>query len=356
MTIKRQSYRICQGLPIKLEVSYHKSKGIGGFVESGFMNHKPRNIVSKEVSLKKVSIGQLPPQVYACVLAGLLYNSEMVSLNESLAAFRERFLQSFPWRAGLFIIVAALVLAWMLYAPEGILGKADAVGYAVCHRIGDRSFHIGDYQFSVCARCTGQYLGAVLGMGFLTIFRKGRSGRPPWLIIGILGLWAVGYAVDGVNSALHLLPWTENLWLYEPDNILRLITGTGVGLALSVMLFPAFNQTLWKRSDPRPVLEGRRDFGLLLVLAVMLILLVLTENPIILYPLSLISAGGVLMLLTMVYTMVWVMVFRAENHFENIYQIFFPLLAGFAVALTQILALDIFRFWLTGTWGGFPFD
>jgi len=173
-------------------------------------------------------------------------------------------------------------------------------------------------------------------------------------VIGILGIWAVGYAVDGVNSALHLLPWTEKWWLYEPNNTLRLITGTGVGLGLGVMLFPAFNQTMWKQYNPKPVLMGMRDFGALLILAVGLILLVLSENPVILYPLSLISAGGVLMLLTMVYSMVWVMVFRMENRLENVYQSFFPLLAGLAVALTQILAIDIFRYWLTGTWGEFP--
>jgi uncharacterized membrane protein len=278
----------------------------------------------------------------------------MVSISESLAIFRERFLQKFPWRVTLVMVVLGLVFAWMFFAPGGILGKADAVGYAVCHRIGDRSFHIGDYQFSVCARCTGQYLGAVLGMTFLTIFRKYRSGRPPWLVIVILVVWTVGYAVDGANSALHLIPWTEKYWLYQPNNTLRLITGTGVGLGLSVMLFPAFNQTMLKRYDSGPVLAGLRDFGFLLALTAGLIVLVLTENPIILYPLSLISAGGVLMLLTMVYSMVWVMVFRAENRFEKTSQLFFPLLAGFAVALTQILVIDVFRYWLTGTWSGFP--
>jgi len=278
----------------------------------------------------------------------------MVSISESLAIFRERFLRVFPWRVTLVIVVLAMVLAWMFFAPDGVLGKADAVGYAVCHRIGDRSFHIGDYQFSVCARCTGQYLGAVLGMVFLTIFRRYRSGPPPWPVIGILVVWAAGYAVDGANSALHLIPWTEKYWLYEPNNTLRLITGTGVGLGLSVMLFPAFNQTMLKRYDSRPILTGFRDFGFLLALAAGLIFLVLMGNPIILYPLSLISAGGILMLLTMVYSMVWVMVFQAENRFENISQLFFPLLAGFAVALTQILVIDVFRYWLTDTWSGFP--
>jgi len=278
----------------------------------------------------------------------------MVSFAKSFSTLRAYILDRLPWRVILVTGVAALILTWMLYAPEGILGKADAVGYAVCHRLELRSFQIGDYQFSMCARCTGQYLGAVLGMMFLAIFRHGRSGRPPWIVIGILLVWAALYAVDGVNSFFHLIPGAETLWIYDPSNELRLITGMGVGLGISIMLFPAFNQAIWKRYDHRPVLESLKDFGILVILAILIIIMILTDNPIILYPLSLISAGGVLMLLTMVYSMVWVMIFQKEGSFESIRQYFFPLLAGFAVALIQILILDIARYWLTGTWGGFP--
>ncbi|HBY06379.1 MAG TPA: hypothetical protein DEH22_00770 [Chloroflexi bacterium] len=278
----------------------------------------------------------------------------MVFLSNTISTFRENFLQRFPWRIVLTLGVGLLILIWMLFAPEGLLGKADAIGYAVCHRIDTRSFHIGDYQFSVCARCTGQYLGAVLGFVFLTIFRPRRIGRPSWLIIVVLLLGAAGYAIDGFNSFLHLIPWTEHYWIYEPNNTLRLITGTLMGLGLSVMLFPAFNQTIWQKYDRRPVLEGWRDFGGLLLLAACLDLLVLSDNALILYPFSLISAAGVLMLLTLVYTMVWLMLFRFENRITQVSQLLYPLLAGFAVALTQILVLDAFRYWLTGTWGGFP--
>jgi len=277
----------------------------------------------------------------------------MAVLGETLSSVRAFILNRVPWRPILIICLVVLVSIWMLYTPDGVLGKADAVGYAVCHRLDHRSFHIGEYQFSVCARCTGQYLGAVLGLLFLSILRPRRVGRPPWSVIVILLLGAVGYAIDGFNSFLHLLPWTENFWIYEPTNTLRLITGTMVGLGISVMLFPAFNQTIWIRYDPRPVLRGK-VFIVLLALAVVLVLLVLTENPTILYPLSLISAGGVFILLTLIYTIVWIMLFGLENRFDHLHQLIFPLLAGFTVALLQILVIDGLRYWLTGTWGGFP--
>lgn len=277
----------------------------------------------------------------------------MALLSESLSIVREFILYRFPWRPILVVSLFILISIWMIYAPDGILGKADAIGYAVCHRLDQRSFHIGDYQFSVCARCTGQYLGAVLGLVFLALLRPRRVGTPPRIVILILVIGALSYVLDGFNSFLHLLPWTERFWIYEPHNNLRLLTGTMVGLGISVMLFPAFNQTIWKRYDSRPVL-GVKEFVVLLVLAVILDLLVLTEESTILYPLSLVSAGGVLVLLTLVYSMVWIMLFRLENRFDHLGQLVFPLLAGLCVALLQILVLDGFRFWLTGTWDGFP--
>ena len=278
----------------------------------------------------------------------------MASLRRFLIISLDYLKRRFPWQIFLILIVIILLSIWIVYAPEGILGKADAVGYAVCHRIASRSFFIGEYQFSVCARCTGQYLGAVIGILFLLIFRPYRSGRPSLIIIGFLLLWGMTYVVDGLNSFLHLIPGTERLWLYEPNNTYRLLTGMGVGVGISVLIVPAFNQTMWKRYDPRPILEGVYDFGVLFLSVAILSLIVLRENPIILFPLSLISAGGVLILLTMVYSMLWVMLFRAEGRFERIGQLFYPLVAGFAVTLFQLILISVLRYSLTGTWGEFP--
>ena len=96
------------------------------------------------------------------------------------------------------------------------------------------------------------------------------------------------------------------------------------------MLFPAFNQTVWSDTDEKHAgLPGWKAFGLLLGIQAVLDLLVLTESPAVLYPLAVIEALGVWLLLTLVYTMVWVM-------------------------LTGTFGIDLLRFWLTHTWGGFP--
>jgi len=254
-------------------------------------------------------------------------------------------------RGLLILSVLFLLVGWLLNTPPGILGKADAVGYAVCHRIDLRSFHLGERQVPLCARCTGMYLGAVLGIGFQAWRKPRRAGSPRPSVLIALGLLAAAFAFDGINSYLHLIPGTPRL--YEPQNWLRLFTGSGMGLALAGMLYPAFNQTFWKHSDPRPALENLGSLGVLVALASLLNLLVMTENPLVLYPLALISAAGVLLVLTTVYSLVWLMLFRAENRLERLSQAWLPLLGGFGAALLQIVVLDWLRYLLTGTWDGF---
>jgi uncharacterized membrane protein len=247
--------------------------------------------------------------------------------------------------------VALLLLGWLLNTPAGLLGKADAIGYAVCHRIDVRSFHLGDRPLPLCARCTGMYLGAMLGLLYQSIFYRRRTGTPPLRIIIMLGMMVLAFVVDGVNSFLHLIPGAPGI--YEPNNILRLFTGTGMGLVIATMLFPAFNQTVWKDWDPKPAFNSLRGLGGLVVLALALDGLVLTGSSWVLYPLALTSALGVLVLLAMVYSMVLLLLLRFENRFQFFYQLILPLAGGFGVGLLQIVLLDVVRFAFTHTWDGF---
>ena len=265
--------------------------------------------------------------------------------------------------ASKYLVVAAAVLVftgWFLSTPPGLFGKADAIGYAVCHRISERSFHIGSYQLPLCARCSGMYLGAVTGLVFQSIAGWKRSKAPRWSIIAVLVLFLVAFGIDGVNSYLYLLKQVQPGFLakvpniYVPNNTLRLLTGSGMGLGIAAMLFPAFNQTIWTdHDDSRAALSGWKTFSLLLGIQVALDLLVLTQSPIVLYPLAIIGVLGVWLLLTMVYAIVWVMITKQDNSYTKLRQLWLPLLAGLTITVLQTAAIDMLRFWLTGTWGGF---
>lgn len=262
---------------------------------------------------------------------------------------------------GLVLISFVLVfLGWLLTTPPGFSDKVDSIGYAVCHRISERSFHVGDYQLPLCARCSGMYLGAMLGLCFQAIISRRRSGMPPWRVIIPLAVLVLVFGLDGTNSYLYLLKQTypgalANIPnLYIPNNILRLLTGSGMGIVISAAMYPAFNQTIWKEQDFKPALSGVKDLSMLLVITLIFDLLVLTDNTFVLVPLALISTAGVLVLLTMIYSILWLMLFRQENKFDKISQVWPGLLAGFTLGILQIALIDAVRFWMTGTWGGFP--
>ena len=254
-----------------------------------------------------------------------------------------------PWLlAG---VAAVLLVLWLWHTPPGLLGKADAVGYAVCHRIEGHSFHLGSRQLPLCARCTGTYLGAVLGVAAMFVMRRRRAGRlPPLPVIVALVLFVVAMGIDGVNSYLTFFPGLPHL--YEPQNWLRLVTGMFEGVALSLLVWPIFNQTLWRVWDDRPAVANLRELGYIAAGAVVLIGLVLIDNEWVLYPLALLSAGGVVMMLTLLDTIILLIVIRRENRVASWRGAVLPLLAGATLALAQVAVIDAGRFAVFGTWGG----
>jgi uncharacterized membrane protein len=262
------------------------------------------------------------------------------------------------WRWVVVFILAVILGIWLSFTPEGVFGKADSVGYAVCHRIDLRSFHIGERQMPLCVRCTGQYLGAMTGLAFQAIFSRRRAGSPPWRVIAILALLAGFFGLDGMNSYLHLPPivkaFPNMLLLYEPNNVLRLVTGTGMGLVISAALYPAFVSTVYRQYDRAPALPGLKVLLAMMVSALAVSSLALTNLDWVLYPLALISSAGILVLLTMIYTIVLLMAFRLDNRYERLSQAVFPIIAALCVTILQIAMMDIGRFLLTGTWGEIP--
>lgn len=261
------------------------------------------------------------------------------------------------WRWVILILIAILVFIWLYFTPPGVWGKADAIGYSVCHRIAERSFIINGRQLPLCARCTGQFLGAMLALIYQAVIGKRRMGRPALGVIAILVILFITYAIDGLNSYLHLTPLVEAFpslpRLYEPSNLLRLLTGTGIGLVIGAALYPSFNSVIWQKPDPRPALGDFKSLAGLILLSLGLDALLLLNIPWIMLTMAILSALATLTLLALVYTIVVVMLFHQENRAERLLHVVMPFIAGLGIALLQIAVFDLLRYQLTGTWEGF---
>lgn len=86
-----------------------------------------------------------------------------------------------------------------------------------CHQIPERSFFFRGYQFPVCARCTGIFLGGFIGIIFFFIFSINW-----WICLLLL----TPMVIDG--GLQYIRVWKSN-------NILRVLTGFIAGFGLGYL-------------------------------------------------------------------------------------------------------------------------
>ena len=238
-------------------------------------------------------------------------------------------------------------------AHDHMLEGADWLGYAVCHRITERSFIINGRQFPLCARCTGMYLGAALSLIILWLAGRSRYAALPRLpiLLTLLGFIVI-MGIDGINSYSHFFPNAPHL--YQPRNWLRLLTGMGTGLAIGSIILPALAQTLWREPNFRPSLANGRELVGLIVVGTTAVLLILSNQPHILYVLAIISAGGLLAIVTVLNTVMVLIITRREGQAQTWQQASLPLLIGLILTIIELSAISYLRFSLTGTMTGLP--
>jgi uncharacterized membrane protein len=248
------------------------------------------------------------------------------------------------------VVVAVLILLSPLW-PVPFLDKLDVAGSAVCGRLPDHSLHIAGRQLPLCARCTGTFLGTLLGFGGLLALGKRKSAQmPPPVVVGLLVGFIFLMAIDGVNSYLSLILGTP--LLYTPHNLFRLATGTLHGLALGIIVFPIFNFTLWKEPENRPALSGVRELGLiLLVLVAPTVLLVQTQMDVLLYPVATLSVTGVLAILTAVNSMVVIIAMRREAEAVAWWDAGLVFALGFAATMVELAVIALLRWQFSATLG-----
>jgi hypothetical protein len=193
------------------------------------------------------------------------------------------------------------------------------------------------------------------GLGvFLASGRTRASKLPNWRVLLVLGLFVAIMGIDGVNSYFTLFPNFEGV--YQPHNTLRLVTGIYCGLALINLVFPIFNQSLWEAGgDRQPAIRNLKELAGLSLIAALTAALVLVQRPTLLLVLGLISAGGVLVVLTMIMTVGFVTTVGHFQEYRSWKELRLPLLAGLTMAIVMIGSIDLLRYAATGTWSGFSF-
>lgn len=90
-------------------------------------------------------------------------------------------------------------------------------GDRLCHQREDRSFVLGGNEMAFCARCTGVWIGMLLGVVVMALVEVPIDSRLGWIVM--VGL--VPLMVDGGGQ---FLGW------WESTNPIRLVTGLSAGI------------------------------------------------------------------------------------------------------------------------------
>jgi uncharacterized membrane protein len=257
-----------------------------------------------------------------------------------------------PKHEALFIAIAVVAFGllfalWFKFSPAGFWEKLSALGYSVCHQMTERTFHVDGHAFPLCARCTGMYLGAMVGLAYHLGWGR-RGSFPPLPIMYILAFFVAAFGIDGINSFTQFLPWAKHL--YETTNLTRLISGTGMGVVISAVISPAFNQTVWADVISEPALSNLKKLLNILVALAVLLLGILGEYVPAMYFAAVAGGLSVFVLISVLYTIIAVMLLRRDGQLMHKRQLALPVLMGMCAALIQISVMTLIRFMLTHTW------
>lgn len=131
------------------------------------------------------------------------------------------------------MLFAAPAAAWPRWSAA-----TYAAGSLICHQQPERSFHLHAAQLPVCARCTGLYVAAVLGvLGWVAISGSGRApraGAGRWLTAARLRLLLIAAALPtALSVASGMLGWWDGTNLTRA--LLALPLGSAIGLVVAAV-------------------------------------------------------------------------------------------------------------------------
>lgn len=152
----------------------------------------------------------------------------MDAAGTSQVAVPQRFLSS-ALTLGAAVWAVALGTAPLLATKTG-LGAAViyAAGSLICHQLPDRSFHVGNAQLPVCARCFGLYVGVAIGaLAWSVMGIRRRQSLPRVTTLVVL-------ALAGVPTAFTVM--TAVLGVFDPPNLWRAGLAVPLGAAAGMVV------------------------------------------------------------------------------------------------------------------------
>ncbi|HAF63091.1 MAG TPA: hypothetical protein DCK95_12325 [Anaerolineaceae bacterium] len=240
------------------------------------------------------------------------------------------------WKIVPVILFLGVFIRFLILSPQGFQEKLWWLGSAVCHQLPGHSFHLNGLQFPLCARCTGSFLSAFIAMLFFLVRGK-KPAMPPKGIIACFTIFFFFWVVDGINSFSSEI--LHQQLLYPPTNILRFLSGIGMGMVFALIIMTIFNMVIWKDQQETALLQDWKQLGVLLLCESTLVLFPFLRNTFLFQLAGFFSIATVVILIAVLYTILFVVFTHKEATYVRFKELIFPLLVGFSAALLQMLLI-----------------
>lgn len=140
------------------------------------------------------------------------------------------------YRSLYWFVMAGLVFLMLVSLGEVLWGTTGSgqhwttsMFYGICHRLPDRTYHLGSAMMAVNTRCFGIFTGLLAGWIILPAIMKYTPGRR-WPVLLLL-----------FAAILQIVDYTGNLTgLWENTNHSRSLLGCLLGLAVPVAVSDLF--------------------------------------------------------------------------------------------------------------------
>ncbi|MGB3330912.1 MAG: DUF2085 domain-containing protein [Thermomicrobiales bacterium] len=244
----------------------------------------------------------------------------------------------------LWLAIALAGLAGFLMVPGAYSTKAHSVLHGLCAQTPSHTFTFDGQALPFDARMTGIYGGTIVTFACLALGHRLRFyGNPPRRIIALLAGFVVAMGADGFNSLLKDL----GLWHpYPPENVLRLVTGFGTGIALAVILTWLLASSMWNFSSPKPTVRSIGDLRGALLGGAVFGIAVLSGAGWLYTPVAALLMVSAWLTLTVLMLVVVLLLFKVDERVRTMQDLHVPGAIAAVLGLVVMLALAGGRYWL----------
>ncbi|MGQ9706741.1 MAG: DUF2085 domain-containing protein [bacterium] len=209
---------------------------------------------------------------------------------------------------------------------EFIYRFTDTIGYAVCHRLSERSPLFNSHQFMVCHRCAGTYLGALSAYIYIFIKFRGSPIKLPNLKYGIfLIIFISTIFIDVAGTLIGIIPDRAPL-----RTLTGALTGSSIALLAYSLLCP-----YEKEKDAKPILERPIDLIIILIASFLITILVNSELYTLFIPLTILTSIGILSIFFNTFYLITTTISDPKTLMAKTFAIFISIV-GIALFLTLL--------------------